>query len=141
MSGRYRGKGKTTGLLDRLFSRRKRSILYGLLAAAAVYLLMLVFGENPYLFTAVLRPPVMGGASFFGAFLVLGILLVLPFISPTLMDIVELAVALASVVLLILGAVTGLLDVLSGTVSTAASTAAEAAGLWCGVCLIHNIRE
>lgn len=141
MSGRYRTEGKEIQLLDRAFAAKKRSLLYALGAAGAVYLLSLILGHHAYLFTAILRPPVMGALSFVGAFLALGILLVLPFFSPKMMDLVEFAVAIAAVVLVTLGALTQVWDIVSGGLSNAASTAAEGAGLWCAVCMIHNVRE
>ena len=104
MSGRYRSESKVIEILDRLFESRKRSILLSLGAAGIVYLMMLVLGHQEYLFTAILRPPVMGLLSFVSAFLTLGVMLALPFISPKLMDIVEGAVVIAAVVLVALGA-------------------------------------
>ena len=141
MSGRYRSEGKVIEILDRLFVSRKRSILYALAAAAAVYVLMLLLGHQEYLFTAIVRPPVMGLLAFVGAFLTLGVMLALPFVRPKLMDIVEGAVVIAAVVLVALGAVSGIIGIVSGGFCNAASTAAEGAGLWCAACLIHGVRE
>ena len=140
MSGRYRSESKVIEILDKLFASQKRSMLYAL-SAAAVYVLMLLLGHQEYLFTAIVRPPVMGMLAFVGAFLTLGVMLALPFVSPKLMDIVEATVVIAAVVLVALGAVTGIIEIVSGAVGNAASTAAEGAGLWCAVCLIHKVRE
>lgn len=141
MSGRYRSEGKVIEILDKLFVAKKRSILYALVAAAAVYVLMLLLGHREYLFTAIVRPPVMGLLAFVGAFMTLGVMLALPFVRPKLMDIVEGAVVIAAVVLVALGAVSGIIGIVSGGFYNAASTAAEGAGLWCAVCLIHGVRE
>ena len=141
MSGRYRSESKIIEILDKLFASKKRSLLYALSAAAVVYVLMLLLGHQEYLFTAIVRPPVMGLLAFVGAFLTLGVMLALPFVSPKLMDLVEAAVVIAAVVLVALGAVTGIVEIVSGAVGNAASTAAEGAGLWCAVCLIHRTRE
>ena len=141
MSGRYRQEGKTLELLDRLYRDKKRNLICAIGAAAVVYVLMLIFGRHEYLFGPIVRPPVMGGAMFFAAFLILGVLLALPVCSPQFMDLAELACAAAAVVMFAWALISGIVALVMTAESEAASLAMEGAGIWCAVCLIHGTRE
>ena len=142
MSGKERGVSRKSDLLDKLFGNKKRTILVALVAAVIGYLLFLLFGDIHATEDALYRPAVMGVLAFAAMFLVLGFQLINPFCSANAMDIAELFFALFGgggfVFWLVMH---GIWMLFGNDAYQAATMIAEVAGMWCALCLIHNMRK
>lgn len=138
MSGKMRGTSRKSDFLDKLFGNKRRTILGTLGVAIIGYLLFLLFGNIYATEDALYRPVVMGVLAFVALFLVLGFQLINPFCSANAMDNAELLFALLGgmefvccLVMMLFGNDTCL----------SATILAEVAGMWCAICLIHNMRK
>ncbi len=142
MSGKERGMSRKSNLLDKLFGNKRRTILVALVTAAIGYLLFLLFGDIHATEDALYRPVVMGVLAFVALFLVLGFQLINPFCSANAMDIAELFFALFGgggfVFWLVMH---GIWMLFGNDAYQAATMIAEVAGMWCALCLIHNMRK
>lgn len=142
MSGRQRGASRKSEMLDRLFGNKKRTILSALAFAVAGYILFLVFGDIHATEDALYRPVVMGVLAFVALFLVLGFQLINPSCSANMMDFFELFFAFTSGIYLTIWMLSsGLKMIFSEEAYAAATQIAEIAGIWCAICLIHNMRK
>ena len=141
MSGRERGSSWKSVLLDKLLGDTKRTILVALIVAIIGYLLALIFGDIYATEGALIQPVLMGIVSFVAASLVLGFHLINPYCSANMMDFAEIFFALGSgvglVLLLLMGGI-GLL--FSDEAYEVAAMIAGVSGLWCALCVIHNMR-
>lgn len=72
MSGKERGYGRKSDILDKLFKQKKRTILCALGTAVIGYALFLIFGDIHATDDALYRPIVMGVLAFVATFSVLG---------------------------------------------------------------------
>ncbi len=141
MSGRQRGSGRKSEILDRLFFK-KRTIPAALGVAAAGYVLSLIFGDIHGAGGALYRPFVMGVLAFAATGLILGFQLFNPYCSANAMDIAELFFALFSGVGLVFWMLIYGIGLLFGKDAFQAATMiAEVSGMWCALCLIHNARK
>lgn len=142
MSGRMRGTGWKSDLLDTLYGRKKLAILSALVFAVIVYLLFLLFGDTHATEDALYRPVVMGLFAFGASFLVLLPQLKNPFCTAKSMDNAELFFSLATGVGGTLWfALYGIGNLFGNDAYIVATMAAELAGVWCGLCVIHNMRK
>ena len=130
MSGKMRGTSRKSDFLDKLFGNKRRTILGALGVAIIGYLLFLLFGNIYATEDALYRPVVMGVLAFVALFLVLGFQLINPFCSANAMDIAELLFALF-----------GGMEFVCNDTCLSATILAEVAGMWCAICLIHNMRK
>ena len=141
MSGKQRGHGKMTQLADYLFANKKCSMGIALGLAGISYILALLFGEGNVLAVA-LDAPLMGGIAFVAMFLVMGLQLINPFCSPRAMDFGELFFGLFSGGFPIIWfVITGFWQLFGETAAESATTVFTVAGIWCALCIIHNMRK
>lgn len=142
MSGKERGMSRKSDLLDKLFGDKKRTIPGALIAAVIGYLLFLLFGDIHATEDALYRPVVMGILAFVALFLVLGLQLINPFCSANAMDIAELFFALFSGAGFVFWMVLyGIRLLFSNDAYQAATMIAQVSGMWCALCIIHNMRK
>ncbi|MBR6595771.1 MAG: hypothetical protein IKK72_04265 [Oscillospiraceae bacterium] len=142
MSGKERGMSRKSDLLDKLFGNKKSTILGALVVAVIGYLLFLLFGDIHATEDALYRPFVMGVLAVVALFLVLGFQLINPFCSANAMDVAELFFALFSGVGGVLWILLyGIRLLLSPEGYQAATMFAALSGMWCALCLIHNLRK
>ena len=142
MSGKERGMSRKSNLLDKLFGNKKRAILVALVAAVIGYLLFLMFGDIHATEDALYRPVVMGIFAFVAMFLVLGFQLINPFCSANAMDIAELFFALfVGVGFAFWLVMYGIWMLFGNDAYQAATMIAQVSGMWCALCLIHNMRK
>lgn len=142
MSGRQRGSGRKSELLDRLFGDKKRTLLSSVAVAVAGYVVFLIFGDIHATEDALYRPAVMGVLAFVALFLVLRLQLSNPRCSANAMDLAELFFALVSGIgLAIWMPVCGIRMLFGSEAYAAATMIAEGSGIWCALCLAHNLRK
>lgn len=142
MSGRQRGSSRKSEILDRLFGNKKRTMLSALVVAVAGYVIFLIFGDIRVAEDALYRPVVMGVLAFCAMGLVLGFQLLNPYCSANAMDLAELFFALVSGIgLAIWMLVCGIRMLFSSEAYATATMIAEVSGMWCALCLIHNMRK
>ena len=142
MSGKQRGMGRKSDLLDKLFGNKRRTILSALVAAVIGYLLFLLFGDIHATEDALYRPVVMGVLAFVALFFVLGFQLINPFCTPNAMDIAELFFSFASGIGLVMWMLLfGIKMIFSEEAYAAATMIAQVSGMWCALCVIHNMRK
>lgn len=143
MSGKEKGSSRKSDLLDRLFCKNKRlSIGVPMAIAVGTYVLYLIFGDIHAADDARYSPLLMGLFAFVGSFLVLGFQLLNPWCSPKAMDNAELFFALycagiGSVWMLLYG----FWQLFGGDAQGTAKIVAEFVGVWCGICVVHNMRK
>ena len=142
MSGKQRGNGKMIQLADRLFGNKKRSMGIALGIAAVSYVLAWIFGDGILRCGAALAAPLMGLLSFCGMFFVMGIQLINPFCTPGLMDFGELFFGFSFGGFgLIRFVTTGFWKLLGETAAETVIMVFMIAGIWCALCVIHNMRK
>lgn len=142
MSGKMRGTSRKSDFLDKLFGNKRRTILGALGIAIIGYLLFLLFGNIYATEDALYRPVVMGVLAFAAMFLVLGFQLINPFCTPNAMDIAELFFSFASGIGLVMWMLSfGIKMIFSEEAYAAATMIAQVSGMWCAICLIHNMRK
>jgi len=141
MSGKHRGSGWSSDLLDRLFSDQKRSMGIALGIAGISYVLALVFGDGFLKHGTAFSAPFMGFLTFGAMFLTLGFQLINPFCTPGFMDFGELFFGLAIVIFSgfwFLG--TGFWQLFGEQATESVNMIFTVAGMWCGLCVVHNRR-
>ena len=142
MSGKTRGTSRKSDFLDKLFGNKRRTILGALGVAIIGYLLFLLFGNIYATEDALYRPVFMGVLAFAAMFLVLGFQLINPFCTPNAMDIAELFFSFASGIGLVMWMLSfGIKMIFSEEAYAAATMIAQVSGMWCAICLIHNMRK
>ena len=142
MSGKQRGMGRKSDLLDKLFGNKGRTILGALAAAVIGYLLFLLFGDIHATEDALYRPVIMGVMAFVALFLVLGFQLINPSCTPNAMDIAELFFSFASGIGFVMWMLLfGIKMIFSEEAHAPATMIAQVSGMWCALCLIHNMRK
>ena len=142
MSSRQRGSSRKSEILDRLFGNKKRTMLSALVVAVAGYVIFLIFGDIRVAEDALYRPVVMGVLAFCAMGLVLGFQLLNPYCSANAMDLAELFFALVSGIgLAIWMLVCGIRMLFSSEAYATATMIAQVSGMWCALCLIHNMRK
>lgn len=142
MSGKQRGNGKMIRLADKLYGNKVLSIGIALGIAGASYILALLFGDGILEQGAAFRAPLMGLICFGGMFLVMGFQLVNPFCSPGFMDSGELFFGFfVGGYALFWFVIRGFWKLFGEMASEAVVAIFMFAGLWCGLCIIHNMRK
>ena len=142
MSGKMRGTSRKSNLLDKLFGNKKRAIAGALGIAIIGYLLFMLFGDIYATEDALYRPVVMGVLAFAAMFLILGFQLINPCCTPNAMDIAELFFSFASGIGLVMWMLSfGIKMIFSEEAYAAATMIAQVSGMWCAICLIHNMRK
>ena len=114
MSGRAKGNGKIARILDLLLTRNKVPFWLPIAVAVIVYVLFLLYGQNPDKDTLILEGPVFALVWCGGIFLVLGIQLINPYYSAKAMDLCELFFVLMMYASAIITALSLFFDVRQG---------------------------
>ena len=142
MSGKYRGSSKLSALLDKLYLDKRRSMCIPLAITAATYAIACIFGDPEGGWKEAVMPLLTSVVAFPGFLLVMGVQLINPCNTPKSMDLAE---AFFAGVILIMGTLWMVLFGIGYLFTEAAfGTAGMAAMLttvWCGNCVIHNMRK
>ena len=137
MSGKLKSGSKLGNLLDKLFKRKHLSFWTPIFVAALLYILFLIFGQNPDKNDIILKAPLIALLWFGGVFLVMGVQLRNPSCSAKTMDIFEICLVLYSLWSAAVCIISFLMNVQSGFLHVTLAALIT----WSATSLIHNLRK
>ncbi len=142
MSGKFRGSSRLSKLLDKLYLDKRRSMGIPLAITAAMYAIACIFANPEGGWKEALMPLFASVLAFPGVLLVMGFQLINPSNTPKSMDLTE---AFFAGVILIMGTLWmvlyGVGMIFTEDAFGTAGMAAMMTTIWCGNCVIHNMRK
>lgn len=137
MSGREKSNSRLSVVLDGLFARKHLSFWIPMAAAAMMYVLFLIFGENSDKRDLIVQAPIFALLWFLGVCLVLGIQLINPACSSKAMDFFEIFV----VVMVVWSAVVRIASFLFNMRGGFSRSTLAVIVTWSAVSMLHNMRK